>query len=455
MSAIDTASPVPKPQDPVLVIDDDSQLLKLVEIRLNSEGYAVVTADSAAQAKKKLASQRVSMVLSDLRMPGEDGLMLLDFINAEFPTIPVIIMTAHGTIHDAVEATENGALGFLTKPIDHQQLRSTLTNACAQISNATGGDWQSDIVYQSQKMHQLMEQVGQVAPRDISLMITGASGTGKELMAQAIHKASCRANKPFIAVNCGALPEHLLESELFGHKKGAFTGAVSDHQGLFQAADGGTLFLDEIGDMPLALQVKLLRVLQEKSIRPVGSTKTIDVDVRVVSATHRNLKEAMSEGQFREDLFYRLCVVNVQIPSLSERPEDIPVLTRVLLHRIAQKQGVKITRFADDAMLKLCQSNWPGNVRQLINVIEQCVAMSQSPVISRALVNQALLDSHNYFPTLAEARDAYERSYLIRVLTMTDGVASRAAELAGRNRTEFYKLLKKHELDVNSFKPQH
>ena len=292
-----------KPSEPILVIDDDTQLLKLLEIRLVSEGYQVVTAENAVQAKKRLATQRISMVLSDLRMPGEDGLMLLDFINAEYPSIPVIIMTAHGSINDAVEATENGALGFLTKPIDHQQLRSTLTNACAQIALANGEDWQSGIIYQSPSMHRLMEQVGQVAPRDISLLVTGASGTGKELMAQAIHKASDRADQPFIAVNCGALPEHLLESELFGHKKGAFTGAVSDHTGLFQAADGGTLFLDEIGDMPLALQVKLLRALQEKSIRPVGSTKTVKVDVRLVSATHRDLHKAMSEGEFREDLY--------------------------------------------------------------------------------------------------------------------------------------------------------
>jgi two-component system response regulator GlrR len=291
-----------------------------------------------------------------------------------------------------------------------------------------------------------------VAQRDVSILISGASGTGKELLANAIHKASPRAGEPFVAINCGALPEHLLESELFGHKKGAFSGAVSEHKGLFRAADGGTLFLDEIGDMPMTLQVKLLRVLQEKAVRPVGSVETIPVDVRVVSATHKDLPQAMDDGSFREDLYYRLCVVNLRLPSLSERPEDIPVLVRHILQKSADKHGVSVTRFSDEALIKLCQGTWQGNIRQLVNVVEQCVALTQSPVISLALVNQALLQNTSYWPSLTQAKDDFERRYLSQVLMMTEGVASKAAEISGRNRTDFYKLLKKHQLSAQDFK---
>jgi len=301
-------------------------------------------------------------------------------------------------------------------------------------------------------MEKLIDQTSLIACRDVSVLITGESGTGKEVLAKGIHKASDRANKPFIALNCGALPEHLLESELFGHKKGAFSGAISDHMGLFRAADGGTLFLDEIGDMPISLQVKLLRVLQEKALRPVGSTQTIDIDVRVVSATHKDLKMAMEKGEFREDLYYRICVVNLRLPSLNERQEDIPVLARHLLALSAARHNLQVTRFSDEAMLKLCQMQWPGNIRQLVNVIEQCVALTQSPIISLALVNQSLLHNSDYFLGLSDAKEAFERSYISKVLKMTNGVVSKAAELSGRNRTDFYKLIKKHQLNVDDYK---
>lgn len=436
----------------VLLVDDDTSLLRLLSIRLTSEGYDIHAATSVEAALQLLSSHVFSAVLSDLRMPGQDGLYLLDYIANNLPTLPVILMSAHGSITEAVDATEKGALGFITKPIDHQKLRTVLNNAIAQTSSHPTHAWHRDIIFRSTVMQRLIEQTGLVAPRDVSILITGASGTGKELLAKAIHKASRRADKPFIAINCGALPEHLLESELFGHKKGAFSGAVREHPGLFRAAEGGTLFLDEIGDMPLPLQVKLLRVLQEKAIRPVGGVETIPVDVRVVSATHRDLPEAMKEETFREDLYYRLCVVNLRLPSLSERPEDIPILARHLLQQSAEKHGINATRFADDALLAMTQAQWQGNIRQLVNVVEQCVALTQTPVISLALVNQAMLQTTSHWPSLTEAKDEFERHYLNRVLKMTDGVVSKAAEISGRNRTDFYKLLKKHQFNVQDFK---
>ena len=438
----------------ILIIDDDPSLLKLLSIRLRSEGYEVSTATNVDTAICMILDNNFSVVLSDLRMPGKDGLYLLDYVSQHQPSLPVILITAHGSINEAVIATEKGALGFITKPIDHSKLKEALGNAIAQSSSHGSAGWDQDIIFKSSVMQKLIAQTSLIARRDVSVLITGASGTGKEVLAKGIHNASNRSDKPFIALNCGALPEHLLESELFGHKKGAFSGAISDHLGLFRAAEGGTLFLDEIGDMPVSLQVKLLRVLQEKSLRPVGSTQTIPINVRVISATHKNIKRAMDDGEFREDLYYRICVVNLRLPSLNERQEDVPVLARHLLAISAAKHDVQVTRFSEEAMHKLCQTEWPGNIRQLVNVVEQCVALTQSPVISLALVNQALIHNSDYFLGLTDAKEAFERNYISRVLKMTDGIVSKAAELSGRNRTDFYKLIKKHQLNVDDYKLQ-
>ena len=439
-------------QPSVLLVDDDESLLRLMTIRLQGEGYAVQSAESGKDALRLLNTQNVDVVLSDLRMPGLDGLSLFEEIMSIGKDIPVILMTAHGTIQDAVEATQRGVFGFLTKPIDHDELRALLKKAVSQTQSLQKGDWCEQIITRSLHMEQLLDQAYRVAQRDVSVLISGASGTGKELLATAIHKASKRAQKPFVAINCGALPENLLESELFGHAKGSFTGAVNEHQGLFKEADGGTLFLDEIGDMPISLQVKLLRALQEQMIRPVGSSKQIPINVRVISATHRNLNTEMEEGNFREDLYYRLNVVNITLPSLRERSEDIPLLARYLLKKSAEKHEVKVSRFSDDAMQLLTTCLWPGNVRQLVNVVEQCVALTQTSVIASHLVEQALSASEQKWPTLTEARDAFEQQYLLKLLKMTDGNVTRAAELAGRNRTDMHKLMKKHELQSGDFK---
>nr|WP_203565422.1 sigma 54-interacting transcriptional regulator [Alteromonas profundi] len=435
-----------------MLVDDDKSLLRLLTIRLEGEGFQVTAVEDGQAALKKLQNDNYDVVLSDLRMPGLDGLSLFEEVMGIRQDIPVILMTAHGTISDAVAATQRGVFGFLTKPVDHDELRTLLNKALSQSQAAQPGDWAKDIITRSPDMLNVLDQAYRIAQREVSVLISGASGTGKELLANAIHRASNRSDKPFIAINCGALPENLLESELFGHAKGAFTGAVTAHQGLFREADGGTLFLDEIGDMPMTLQVKLLRALQERQIRPVGSSKHVDIDVRIISATHKDLHKEMEAGTFREDLYYRLNVVNLKLPSLKARSEDIPLLSRTLLQQSAQRHGVNVSQFSDDAMQQLVKSSWPGNVRQLVNVVEQCVALTQTPVIPLHLVEQALSATKQSWPTLTEARDAFENQYLQKLLKMTDGNVTRAAELAGRNRTDMHKLMKKHELDAADFR---
>lgn len=436
----------------LLLVDDDPGLLKLLGMRLISEGYSVVTAESGPEALRVLGREKVDLVISDLRMDEMDGLQLFSEIQKGHPGMPVIILTAHGSIPDAVAATQQGVFSFLTKPVDKDALYKAIDEALEQRSPATDEAWRQAIVSRSPLMLRLLEQAGMVAQSDVSVLINGQSGTGKEIVAQAIHNASPRHDKPFVAINCGALPEQLLESELFGHARGAFTGAVSNREGLFQAAEGGTLFLDEIGDMPVALQVKLLRVLQERKVRPLGSNRDIEINVRIISATHRDLPKAMARGEFREDLFYRLNVVNLKIPPLSERTEDIPLLANHLLRQSADRHKPFVRAFSSDAMKRLMAAKWPGNVRQLVNVIEQCVALTSSPVIGDALVEQALEGENTALPTFVEARNQFELNYLRKLLQITKGNVTHAARMAGRNRTEFYKLLSRHELDANDFK---
>ena len=436
----------------LLLVDDDPGLLKLLGMRLTSEGFHIVTAESGQEAFKLLLKEKIDLVISDLRMDEMDGMALFAEIQRQQPGMPVIILTAHGSIPDAVAATQQGVFSFLTKPVDRDALYKAIDEALELVTTVSDEEWSKDIVTRSPQMLRLLEQAKLVAQSDVSVLINGQSGTGKEVLAQAIHRASPRAKKPFIAINCGALPEQLLESELFGHAKGAFTGAVSSREGLFQAAEGGTLFLDEIGDMPMALQVKLLRVLQERKVRPLGSNRDIDIDVRILSATHRDLPKAMERNEFREDLYYRLNVVNLRIPTLSERAEDIPVLANHLLRESAKRHKPFVRSFSTDAMKCLMTASWPGNVRQLVNVIEQCVALTTAPVISEALVTQALQGENTALPTFAEARGHFEMTYLRKLLQMTKGNVTQAARMAGRNRTEFYKLLSRHGLDANDFK---
>ncbi|MCK4229389.1 MULTISPECIES: two-component system response regulator GlrR [Enterobacter] len=436
----------------LLLVDDDPGLLKLLGMRLVSEGYSVVTAESGLEGLKILSREKIDLVISDLRMDEMDGLQLFAEIQKQQPGMPVIILTAHGSIPDAVAATQQGVFSFLTKPVDKDALYKAIDSALEHAVPAGDEAWREPIVTRSPVMLRLLEQARMVAQSDVSVLINGQSGTGKEILAQAIHNASPRSKNAFIAINCGALPEQLLESELFGHARGAFTGAVSSREGLFQAAEGGTLFLDEIGDMPAPLQVKLLRVLQERKVRPLGSNRDIDINVRIISATHRDLPKVMARNEFREDLYYRLNVVNLKIPALAERAEDIPLLANHLLRQAADRHKPFVRAFSTDAMKRLMAASWPGNVRQLVNVIEQCVALTSSPVISDALVEQALEGENTALPTFAEARNQFELNYLRKLLQITKGNVTHAARMAGRNRTEFYKLLSRHELEANDFK---
>ncbi|HAS1802736.1 TPA: two-component system response regulator GlrR [Enterobacter hormaechei subsp. xiangfangensis] len=436
----------------LLLVDDDPGLLKLLGMRLVSEGYSVVTAESGLEGLKVLSREKIDLVISDLRMDEMDGLQLFTEIQKQQPGMPVIILTAHGSIPDAVAATQQGVFSFLTKPVDKDALYKAIDSALEHAAPSGDDGWRESIVTRSPVMLRLLEQARMVAQSDVSVLINGQSGTGKEILAQAIHNASPRSKNAFIAINCGALPEQLLESELFGHARGAFTGAVSSREGLFQAAEGGTLFLDEIGDMPAPLQVKLLRVLQERKVRPLGSNRDIDINVRIISATHRDLPKVMTRNEFREDLYYRLNVVNLKIPALAERAEDIPLLANHLLRQAADRHKPFVRAFSTDAMKRLMTASWPGNVRQLVNVIEQCVALTSSPVISDALVEQALEGENTALPTFAEARNQFELNYLRKLLQITKGNVTHAARMAGRNRTEFYKLLSRHELEANDFK---
>ncbi|OUR80923.1 two-component system response regulator GlrR [Colwellia psychrerythraea] len=443
----------------ILIVDDDPSLLRLLSIRLSAAGYNVESAANAKIALGRLQNFIPQVVISDLRMEGMDGMALFEQIRIQHPNIPVVIMTAHGTIPDAINATKQGVFSFLTKPFESQELLDTVEQAIRlQPSNSEKTSeteqWRNNIISRSTVMTSLLQQAKQVATSDFSVLIHSQSGTGKELLAKAIHQASNRKNKVFTAINCAAIPEQLLESELFGHIKGAFTGAERNHQGLFQATNGGTLFLDEIGDMPLSFQVKLLRVLQEREVRPVGSTQAVKVDVRIISATHVNLTKAIKASTFREDLYYRLNVVELELPTLAQRREDIPLLVQYFLNQAVVRSNVPIKSINQEAMELLISAPWPGNIRQLQNVIEQSIALSSESVISANLVKNALRDDSTQLPSFQQARDHFERDYLSKLLKITAGNVSQAARIAQRNRTEFYKLLNRHHLVAESYRDE-
>jgi two-component system response regulator GlrR len=427
------------PRASILVVDDDPDLLRLMQIRLTAAGYAVSTAESAERALAQVSATRPQLVVTDLRMGGMDGMALFEAIRRGHPMLPVIILTAHGTIPDP-------------KALLTEVERALAAAGGPGEPGASGGEWRRDIITRNHAMEDVLAKARLVAESDASVLISGESGSGKEMIARAIHRASPRRDRPFVAINCGAIPEQLLESELFGHVRGAFTGAVRDHKGLFLTANQGTLFLDEIGDMPVTLQVKLLRVLQEKKVRPVGSTESTEVDVRVISATHRNLEAEMAAGNFREDLYYRLNVVALTIPPLAERREDVPLLAGQFLSQLAAKYHKTVNGFAPDAMELLVAAAWPGNVRQLYNVVEQSVALATTPIIPVSLAQQAIQNQQAVFASFEDARRRFEREYLTQLLKITEGNVTQAARLAKRNRTEFYKLLGRHQLDPKLFK---
>ncbi len=438
----------------ILIVDDDPRQRRLLALRLANEGYRVAEAKSGEQALAQLGAGLPDLIITDVRMGSMDELQLFEAVHRRHPTLPVILLTEQGSIPGAVAATRRDVFGYLAKPFEAKDLMREVERALALAApEGEAAAWRREIVTRNPVMESVLADALLVAAGDASVLITGASGTGKELLACAIHAASPRHARPMVAVNCGALPEPLLESELFGHVKGAFTGAVHDHAGLFQAARGGTLFLDEIGDMPLALQAKLLRALQERQVRPVGATLAVEVDVRVISATHRRLAEEISAGRFREDLYYRLSGVSLELPPLAARRDDVPLLAAHFLRRLAARHGKPLAGIAPEALQRLVAAPWPGNVRQLHNVIERCVALSTGTRLPAALVERALAPRGDDREAFDEARRDFEREYLTRILRITDGNVTQAAKLAKRNRSDFHGLLARHELDPASFKP--
>jgi two-component system response regulator GlrR len=443
----------------ILLVDDEADLLSLWKLRLESNGYEVTTALSGEEALAKFSLINPHVVLTDLRMHGIDGMALFEAIRQRNKAVPVIIITAHGSIPEAVAATKQGVFSFLTKPIDGKDLILETEKALQFSMGGTlpekekySTKWRQGIISKSTVMEELLSRAWLVADTESTVLIRGESGTGKELLAIAIHRASSRKDGPFIPVNCAAIPEALLESELFGHAKGSFTGALKNHFGLFQSANTGTLFLDEIGDMPLHLQVKILRVLQEKQVRPVGSSTPVPVDVRIISATHRNLEEAIENKQFREDLYYRLNVVSLDLPPLHERKEDIPLLAEHFIQILSGDSDKPAKRFTPEAMRILVDAAWPGNIRQLYNVVENAFALATSSLITEDLLHDAIKQHQKKLIPLSEARRQFEQQYLIKLLQTTQGNVSEAARIANRNRTDFYKLLNRHHIVPALFK---
>lgn len=494
---------VPRTDPPhILIVDDEQELCELLALRLEHNGYRVTTANTVADALALLGHQPLDAMILDLRLPDGDGLDVLARVKQRSPDLPVIMLTAHGTIETAVEAMQRGAYGFLTKPFHHHELLQRVAHAVesaalrrevAGLRRMVGQPDAFQLIGTSGALAKVREVIARVGPTEVTVLITGESGTGKELAARSLHAVSPRANKPFVAVNCAAIPSELLESELFGHVKGAFTGATRDKDGLFAAARGSTLFLDEIGDASPSVQSKLLRVLQERRYTRVGSTVEEEADVRIIAATNRDLRADVAAGRFREDLFYRLHVVPLVMPPLRERPEDIPLLAEVFLERAAARHGLPVPRLSRDALDALLAHSWPGNVRELANVMEaalllaganelraehlQGLTLSFAPrstarpgsspppsppptPITPAVPSSALLDATVAtlsnpalpLPPLKEARDAFERAYLIEVLRRCNGNVSAAARMAGRNRTDFYELLRRHGVSPSDFK---
>ncbi len=446
----------------LLIVDDDHNLLELMKMRLESSGYTVLTAPDEDEAKTAVTGQTFDLAIIDLQLVRQDGISLMEEVHRVSPGMPVIILTAHGSIESAVEAMRRGAFTYLTKPFDAHELILHVEHAmenrrlASEINRLKGllaerYDFRN-IVARSAAMQTVLEAVSRIAKTDSTVYVRGESGTGKELIARAIHLASNRKDKPFVAVNCAALPETLLESELFGHEKGAFTGAVKSSRGLFAQAHEGSIFLDEIGDMPLSTQAKFLRVLQERQFYPVGSEHPLEVDVRVIVATNKDLEEHVKQGLFREDLYYRIHVIPIMLPPLRDRKEDIPVLVDHFMKQFCGQMNKEIKSITPLALQRLMLHDWPGNVRELENTIEYAVAMTHQDVITEDLILPAKSGPEESIKPLKEARETFEKSYLIRILELTRGNVSRAATLAGKYRADLYNLLKKYLINPSDFK---
>ncbi len=443
----------------VLIVEDEELMRAILRELAEGEGYRVFTADSAETAFEVFASNRIDLTLTDIKMAGQDGLALLDRIKTADPDAIVIIMTAFSSVDTAVAALRKGAYDYITKPFVNEDLLQTVRNALEHRrlfkENRTlrrelrRKKSSSELIGSSEPLRRVIELIEKVAASTASVLIQGESGTGKELVARAIHADSDRADEPFLAINCGALPESLLETELFGHVKGSFTGAVSDKAGLFRSASGGTVFLDEIAEMPQVLQVKLLRAIQEREVTPVGSSAAIAFDARIVAATNRRLETEVAEGRFREDLFYRLNVVEIEVPPLRERRDDIGALVRHFVSRSARNEGTIERPVSSAAMDALIQYDWPGNIRELEHVIERAMILSDTEIglehlsdrISGNVNDESRADSET------ETLEEVERRYVLAVLARVDGDKASAAKILGIDLSTLYRKMKRYELD--------
>ncbi len=445
----------------ILIVDDEESIRNSLERLLSFEKFKAFSAADGRGALDIAASERIDIVLLDIKMPGMDGLEVLQALKELHPDLPVVIISGHGTISTAVEATKLGAFDFLEKPIDMERLLLTIRNGLAQAELARRNvqlekrvGFKTEIIGAHPEMLAIMDTVNRVAPTNARVLIMGENGTGKELIARRLHELSKRAEEPFIEVNCAAIPEDLIESELFGHEKGSFTGAISQRIGKFELADGGTLFLDEVGDMSLSAQAKVLRVLQESAFERVGGTETKHVDVRVLAATNKNLLEEAGRGRFREDLFYRLNVVPIRIPPLRERKSDIKILADYFLREVAGELGRSPKKLAPDALDALMGYSWPGNVRELRNLVERLCILTPGEVIRRddlpalALMREEDARKDPFgLKTYQEFKDFMEKEYLVKKLRENNGNVSRTARQLDMQRSNLYKKLEKYGIE--------
>ncbi|MBL7005454.1 MAG: sigma-54-dependent Fis family transcriptional regulator [Spirochaetia bacterium] len=447
----------------ILIVDDEKNIRSGLGKSLAMEGYTVKLAENGLQAWEYVNNQHIDLVVSDLRMPKMSGEELLLKISSAYPTLPVIILTGHGTIESAVNAMRDGAFDFVTKPINLDRLsllvkraissrklqieNSKLLNELEKLKKKQKFD---GIIGKSQKMQRVMEIVEQVAQTKASVLITGESGVGKELVADALHELSNRSKGPYVKVHCAALSESLLESELFGHEKGSFTGAVSQKKGRFELADTGTIFLDEIGEINAQVQIKILRVLQEKQFERVGGEKTLNIDTRIVSATNRDLHEEIKLGNFREDLYYRLNVVKIEVPPLRDRKDDIPLLSAAFLKEFNEENGKKIEGFSSKARSALYNYSWPGNIRELRNCIESSVVLSKSNVIELddlpLSITSATTDDQINIP-LGSTMESAEKEFILATLNFCNGNKSKAAEVLGIGRKTLHRKIQEYQIE--------
>ena len=456
----------------ILVVDDEQSMRDFLTIMLKKEGYNVATAEDGHEARQALEEDIYDLVISDIKMPGMNGLELLRHVKQVSPQTLVLMMTAFSSTEDAVLAMKQGALDYITKPFDIEKIKLVIKNALDRKKLHEEHEYYKrqyeykfdvgNIVGDSLAIRQIFDLIQRVSPGKSTVLITGESGTGKELIARAIHQNSPRRDKPFVAVSCGAIPESLLESELFGHIKGSFTGAIANKMGLFELADTGTLFLDEIGELPLLIQVKLLRVLQERQFKRVGSTKDISIDVRIIAATNRDLRKMVEDNLFREDLYYRLHVIPIHLPPLRDRKEDIPILVEYFLEKCSREIGKHFTRITEEAMVKLLAYNWPGNIRELENAIERAVALETDDVIDVASLPENIRGATGHgsslIPTeippegihLENLVEEVEKDLLVKALERTGWVKKRAAKLLHLSFRSFRYRLDKFHIDDSS-----